>query len=145
MGLKLISRSDEDAIKAFLDESTEFKGILAFEGVLRIDGRLEGEIVTGGTLIVGETAEINADITAASVISRGRIVGNVSASRRVEVHSNSTLIGNIKTDILVIHEGAIFEGRCEMTGRRGKVTPLVADHLDRHNILANIATWTKSD
>ena len=145
MGLKLLSRSDEGALKAFLDESSEFKGILSFEGILRIDGRLDGEIITKGTLIVGEAAEVNADITASSVIAMGRIVGNVSASKRVEIHSKSTLLGNIKTETLVIQEGAVFEGRCEMGSDREKMAPLIAEDLEKHNILANIATWVKSD
>lgn len=117
-------RSDE--IRAFLGEGTEFKGLLSFQGTVRIEGKLEGEVVTKDTLIVGGNADIKAEITVGTVISEGKIVGNVTASKRVEIRSKSRLIGNIKTPSLMIEEGAIFDGTCQMEKGEEKVIHLKA-------------------
>ena len=60
-------------INAFLGESTVFKGLLSFEGTVRIDGKVEGEIVTKDTLVVGEKADIKAEIKVGSVIINGKV------------------------------------------------------------------------
>lgn len=106
--------SQPSEIKALLGEGTEFKGILSFDGTVRIDGRMDGEVVTEGTLIVGQNAVINAEISVGVLVAIGRITGNINASKKIEIHSSCVLKGNIKTPSLVIEEGAIFEGGCEM-------------------------------
>ncbi|UCF30914.1 MAG: polymer-forming cytoskeletal protein [bacterium] len=111
-------------IKAFLGEGTEFKGILTFEGTVRVDGKLEGEIYTKDTLIVGESAQINAEINAHTVVVSGSLRGNVAATGKVEVLRPGRLFGNIKTPVLHIEEGVIFEGSCSMAQGEGKVSSL---------------------
>lgn len=108
-------------LKAFLGEATEFKGLLSFQGTVRIDGKLEGEVVTKDTLIVGESADIKAEITVGTMISEGKIMGNVTASNRIEIRSKSRLIGNIKTPSLIIEQGAIFDGSCQMGKTEEKI------------------------
>lgn len=108
-------------LKAFLGEATEFKGLLSFQGTVRIDGKLEGEVVTKDTLIVGESADIKAEITVGIMISEGKIMGNVTASNRIEIRSKSRLIGNIKTPSLIIEQGAIFDGSCQMGKTEEKI------------------------
>jgi cytoskeletal protein CcmA (bactofilin family) len=104
----------EKEIIAILGEKTEFKGILNFVGTTRIDGKFEGEVITKDTLIVGKTAHIKAEISAGTIITQGKIFGNLVASKKVEIKEGSELIGNIKTPSLNIEENAIFEGSCEM-------------------------------
>jgi cytoskeletal protein CcmA (bactofilin family) len=105
---------DAGEIKAFLGEGTEFKGVLSFEGTVRVDGYLEGEIVGDDLLIVGEPGLIRARIEVSTVVNSGRIEGNIQAKRRVELLATSLVIGNIKTPSLVVAEGATFNGSCEM-------------------------------
>lgn len=107
-----IPRTDE--IIAFLGKGTEFKGVITYEGTIRIDGKVEGEIVTKGTLIVGETAAIQAEIHAGKVISGGKITGNVRASDRVQLLSTAVHNGSIHTPVLSVEEGVVFNGKCEM-------------------------------
>jgi cytoskeletal protein CcmA (bactofilin family) len=114
-------------IKAFLGEGTDFKGILTFEGTVRVDGKLEGEIITKDTLIVGETAMVNAEIKVHTIVISGVVKGNIVSTGRVEVHRPGKLFGNIKTPILLIEEGVIFEGGCSMIQQEeSKVSPLSA-------------------
>ncbi len=105
---------DVGEIKAFLGEGTEFKGILSFEGTVRVDGYLEGEIVGDDLLIVGEPGLIRARIEVGTIVNSGRIEGNIQAKKRVELLASSLVIGNIKTPSLVVAEGATFNGSCEM-------------------------------
>lgn len=103
-----------DNLNAFIGEGTTFKGNLSFQGTVRVDGRLEGEILTKDTLVVGKTAEIKADIHAGALVIGGTIHGNVTAEKKIELHSGARLHGNIRTPSLVIAEGVIFEGSCTM-------------------------------
>jgi cytoskeletal protein CcmA (bactofilin family) len=106
--------SGGDNLNAFIGEGTTFKGNLSFQGTVRVDGRLEGEILTKDTLVVGSTAEIKADIDAGTLVVGGTIHGNVTAQKKIELQSGARLQGNISTPSLVIAEGVIFEGSCTM-------------------------------
>lgn len=110
--------SGREAFNAFLGEGTCFKGILSFEGTVRIDGKMEGEVYTKDTLVVGEVAVINAKIQAGTVIISGTVNGDIIAEKKVEILSSGKLFGNIATPSLSIEEGVIFEGSCSMN--RGK-------------------------
>jgi cytoskeletal protein CcmA (bactofilin family) len=110
-----------EKIRAFLGEGTAFKGLLNFEGTVRIDGRLEGEIDAKGDLVLGETAVIEADISVNSLITKGKVFGNIVASEKVEIHSQAEVFGNIKTSILRIEEGATFVGKCDMAQEGEKI------------------------
>ena len=101
----------------FLGKGSQFKGIVTFEGTIRIDGRLEGEIHTKGTLVVGEHAIIEGDVSADVVISGGRVTGNIVAADRVQLLATGIVIGTIKTPLLSIEEGVRFSGTCDAEGR----------------------------
>lgn len=116
---------DYGEIKAFLGEGTEFKGVLSFQGAVRIDGHLEGEIVGDDLLIVGEPGVIKAEIEAGRVVVSGRVEGNITARKRVELLAPGVVIGNIRTPALVIADGATFNGNAEMEGfEEGRVLRL---------------------
>lgn len=106
-------------IKAFFGEGINFKGVLRFNGTVRIDGYLEGEIITNDTLIVGDKAHIVAELSVGTLISLGKIEGNIVASKKIEIRAKSEIIGNVKTPVIFIDEGATFEGQCEMIKKGG--------------------------
>ncbi len=103
-----------DDIIAFLGKGTEFKGVMTYEGTVRVDGKIEGEIITKGTLVVGDTALINAEISAGVIISSGKITGNLVAKEKVQLLNGAVLAGSIKSPVLLIEEGAKFNGTCDM-------------------------------
>ncbi|MDF1536425.1 MAG: polymer-forming cytoskeletal protein [bacterium] len=116
-------------IKAFLGEGTDFKGVLTFEGTVRIDGKLEGEVYTKDTLIVGESAVVNAEINVNTIVISGVVRGNINATGKIEVHRPGKLFGNVKTPSIFIEEGVIFEGNCAMAfdaGEDKKVSPFTS-------------------
>ncbi len=119
--------SDTSEIKAYMGEDTEFKGVLNFSGTVRIDGKMEGQVHSNDTLIVGDKGVIQADIVAGTVICKGKINGTIQAKNRVEIHNNSTVTGNIETPSLFIEVGAVFEGNCKMGAEASNVVPLVKE------------------
>ena len=104
-----------EEVVAFLGRGTEFKGVLHFEGTIRVDGKLEGEVFTKDTLIVGETAEILGNINVGTIITSGKIQGNINAAKNVHLMAPGTLTGDITTPALHMEEGFNFNGRCEMS------------------------------
>lgn len=117
-----------EEIVAFLGKGTEFKGMITYDGTIRIDGKVEGEIITQGTLIVGESAVIQAEISAGSIICGGKITGNIQAHQKVHLLSKAVLSGSVSTPNLIIDEGVSFNGRCEMhrAEKDAPATPLHA-------------------
>ena len=117
--LKKGSGSPEQAeITAFLGKGTEFKGVLSFEGTIRVDGRVEGEVISKDTLIAGDGAYLQGEITVGTIICSGKIVGNVNASQKVHIIAPGIVQGNIKTPKLIIEEGVTFDGKSEMAGEK---------------------------
>lgn len=102
-------------ITALLGRGTRFEGKLYFEGRVRIDGNFKGEIKSDDTLIIGEGAEVHAEIDVATVIVRGGIVhGNIRASQSVEIHAPGKVVGNLHSPSLFIERGVEFQGSCRM-------------------------------
>jgi cytoskeletal protein CcmA (bactofilin family) len=118
-------------ITAFLGKGTEFKGVLSFEGTIRVDGRVEGEVLSKDTLIAGDEAYLQGEISVGTIISSGKIVGNVSASQKVHILAPGVIEGNIKTPKLIIEEGVTFDGKCEMAGQKSAAEQKVVSLTER--------------
>lgn len=102
-------------ITALLGPGTRFQGKLDFEGRVRVDGWFRGEIRSDDTLIVGEGAEIYAEIQVATVIVKGGLIeGNITATRSIEIHAPARVIGNLHSPSLSIGKGVEFQGTCRM-------------------------------
>ena len=101
-------------VTTLLGKGSEFEGKLSFEGTVRVDGKLAGEIFTDDVLIVGEGAEVNAEVTVGSIVIQGTVRGNITAKRSVEIHSPGRVRGNINTPSLFIEKGVFFDGQCQM-------------------------------
>jgi cytoskeletal protein CcmA (bactofilin family) len=103
-----------EEVVAFLGKGTDFRGVLNFEGTIRVDGRLEGEVFTKDTLIVGETAEIMGNLNVGTIISSGKITGNITATVKAQLIAPGSLTGDVHTPVLHVEEGFYLNGRCEM-------------------------------
>jgi cytoskeletal protein CcmA (bactofilin family) len=118
-------------INTLLGKGSSFDGKLTFEGTVRIDGKLSGEIFSDNVLVVGESAEVKAKIEVGTLIVEGRVEGNIRATQLVELHAPAKVRGNIETPSLFIDKGVIFEGACKMenlspkTGASGTVTAAI--------------------
>jgi cytoskeletal protein CcmA (bactofilin family) len=101
--------------RAYLDKASKISGKLFFEGPVRIDGQVDGEISASDAVVIGESAVITAQLKAASVVIAGKISGDIIAGKRVEIRPTAKVFGNLTTPVLVVHDGALFEGHCAMT------------------------------
>jgi len=101
-------------IMTFLGKSARFKGVLTFEGTARIDGEIEGEIITQGMLIVGESGVVKSEVTAGMVVVGGRVNGNIHASKKIQLLAKCVVTGSLTTHTIIIEDGAFLNGVCEM-------------------------------
>lgn len=115
--LKLI----EGETQTLLDSDAQFEGKLTFEGQVQINGKFRGEIFSQGTLIIGEGAEVDAQIDIDTAVIQGQVSGQIRAKTRIEMHPPAVVKGDIASPGLVISEGAIFEGSCSMGRDQGQV------------------------
>ena len=99
------------SIRNVLSTDVEIKGIVKFTNDLVVDGKIEGEIHSDGSLTVGENARIKAEIKTATIIVYGKVHGNLTATDRIELKSSAEVVGDIKAKTLSIEAGAIFVGK----------------------------------
>lgn len=100
--------------RAYLDRGSKISGKLMFDGPARIDGEVDGEIIAKDGLNIGETAVVTAQIKAATIVVAGKVSGDITGSQKIEIRPSAKVIGNLAAPLLVIQEGALFEGHCSM-------------------------------
>ena len=107
--------------KNVLGSDVEIKGNIKFTGELAFDGKLDGEVQTDGTLHLGDGAVINGNISAQTVVVRGKVNGNIVAKEKIEIKAKAELFGDIRAAKLAIEEGVTFVGKTEVNPN--KVSP----------------------
>jgi cytoskeletal protein CcmA (bactofilin family) len=116
-----------EELNGFMDQGTEVVGELRFRETFRIDGRLKGKIFSEKSVIIGESAQVEADIDCGVVSIRGTVTGSVHGRDKIELLAGSKVYGRLSSPKLVIEEGAFFQGECDMRGaNKGAVVPLPA-------------------
>jgi cytoskeletal protein CcmA (bactofilin family) len=106
---------------SFFNTDVTFKGSLHFKSSLRIDGNFEGEIISKGTLLVGKTGVVKANIKVGNIVVEGKIQGNVQADEKIDLRESARLFGDIKANKLVIAEGVCFVGNCTVNPNNEKI------------------------
>lgn len=103
-------------LNAFIDQGAEFSGELRYEHTVRIDGRFKGKIVTENELIVGEEADVDAEIHVGTITVSGRVRGSIFAKHSIKITAKGRVYSHIETPRLEIAEGGFFQGSCSMDG-----------------------------
>jgi cytoskeletal protein CcmA (bactofilin family) len=93
-----------------LGPDVSFKGELSFEKGLRLMGKFEGKINTGGRLLVAKEAKMQADVEAGAIVVEGEVNGNLSANDRIELKNSARYQGDLSASKLIVDEGAVFRG-----------------------------------
>ena len=117
-------KSDNEEVRAFLGKGAEFTGKLMFNGSVRIDGDFKGSIFGNGMLVIGEGAEIEADIRADAVMISGEVRGKIDVKKTIRIYSTGKVLGDLNTPLFAVEEGAFFEGTCRMARSEAEVHPL---------------------
>ncbi len=101
-------------VNAFIDKDTEVKGDIRFKESFRIDGKFKGKILEGNTLIIGETAQVNADIEVRNISINGRVKGSIIARGSTEIFTQGSVSCKIISWKLTLEDCAFFQGTCQM-------------------------------
>lgn len=104
----------DKTIHTILGVGCKSEGKIECETSLRIDGHFNGEILCGGTLIIGEQGEVKSNILANHVIVAGKVTGDISAQDRLTILKNGQINGNVHVMQLVIVEGGMLNGTSKM-------------------------------
>lgn len=107
-------KQEVEDIKAFLGQGAEFIGKLIFNGSVRIDGNFQGEIYGQGSLVVGEGAIVKANIAVKSIYIGGEVQGSIEAKEKIDIQSTGKFLGDVRTPVFIIEEGAFFDGKSLM-------------------------------
>lgn len=109
----------EGRLSGFVGHGTVLTGETHFQMMLRVDGQLTGTVTSdGGTLIVGTNGQVDANVSVGVATVNGIINGDVIATEKIHLGRTARVMGNIATPRLVIEEGAVFEGGCNMIKAR---------------------------
>lgn len=102
-------------IQTLIGKGTKYTGKLTFDDVARIYGAFEGEVFSGGILVVGPEADIRAEVQVRiCILLGGRVRGTLRASELVELYTGAVLEADLQTPQLFIERGARFDGHCAM-------------------------------
>ena len=104
----------EVTISTIIGRGTELQGDFTAKGSARIDGKVDGNVVVEGMLVVGAGASIAGNVSAKDVLVGGEVNGNINVSGKAELTATARVFGDITTTVIVIDESAVFQGKCDM-------------------------------
>ena len=116
-------------LTALIDEGSEIEGQCTFGGTVMLNGTVRGEITCTDTVIIGEKGIAHTTIRAGAIVISGQVVGNLMATQRVEMRDAARVFGDIEAPVVVMEEGVIFQGHCQMIPEAGAPTASAA-HRD---------------
>lgn len=97
-----------------IGEGTTVEGTLRAKDDIRISGRIIGSLIVEGKAIIASGGEVEGDIKAADADVAGRVKGEIAVKGRLLLKSTARVEGTIRTTRLIVEEGAVVEGKCEM-------------------------------
>ena len=135
----------EGRLSGYVGNGTVLTGETNFQAMLRIDGHLTGRVTSeNGTLVIGSTGKVDANIAVAAAIVSGTVNGDIIATEKLELGRTARVVGNIQTPRLVIEDGAILEGGCTMIkskealdkrSSKAEYAPLAVSEISEENPL----------
>jgi cytoskeletal protein CcmA (bactofilin family) len=117
--------NDSSRLDTIIGNGTIFEGTLTSRESLCVEGTVRGKVLCEGSVIVGPKGRVDADIYAETVLVGGEVNGNIVSKSKLEITTNGRLRGDIKTGSLIIAEGVLFEGKCQMITEDHTVTKTI--------------------
>ncbi|MDH4155853.1 MAG: polymer-forming cytoskeletal protein [candidate division Zixibacteria bacterium] len=116
--IKKSTNNEVDGLmNTIIGKDTIITGTLDVKGALRVDGTVKGKVICSDCVTIGATGLVEAEIEADTAIVAGRMVGNINAVEKIELQAKCEMEGDLKTKSLVIEQGAVFCGACNMKDR----------------------------
>ncbi len=104
----------DGTMNTIIGKDTVITGTIDVKGGLRVDGTAKGKVICDESITIGATGVVESEIEAGTIIIAGRLVGNINSAEKVELQAKCEVEGDIRTKSLVIEQGAIFCGACNM-------------------------------
>ena len=105
-----------------IGSNTQFEGVFTSSGNVRMDGHFSGSLEVSGNILVGESADIRADVNARNISIAGTVRGNVTGNK-VQLLRTGRIWGNISASALTTEEGAFIDGKITMVGHSATRPP----------------------
>jgi cytoskeletal protein CcmA (bactofilin family) len=119
----------EGRLSGFVGNGTVLTGETNFQAMLRVDGHLTGKVGSeNGTLIIGSTGRVDANISVAAAMINGTVNGDITATEKIELGRTARVVGNLKSPRLIIEDGALLEGNCSMMKSKEAFDKKAFDH-----------------
>jgi cytoskeletal protein CcmA (bactofilin family) len=114
--MKLVKGNSNNADLGLISQGIEVSGEVVFTGRLNVEGKITGKLVSdNGVLIVEETGHVQAQVDVGVCVIRGSLQGDLTAKSRAEIHRTGRVEGDVVTPVLLVEEGAVFNGAVKMT------------------------------
>jgi cytoskeletal protein CcmA (bactofilin family) len=111
----MLGRKNKGTIDSLIGISTRIEGNVRFQGGLRIDGQVKGNVVAEGDepcmLVISEHAKVEGEVRAAHLVVNGEIVGPVYSSELLELQPRARITGDVNYKALEMHTGALVAGK----------------------------------
>ncbi len=132
-------------VNSIIGEGSSFEGTFEIAGNIQIDGRFEGDIQVGNSLVIGSTGKVKTHIKSEKVIIAGTLVGDITAEDEVLLLETGRVLGDIEASKINISDGVVVQGQVRITGGQKKdISSLITESMDTKDTESKIATTTSS-
>ncbi|MBI4348648.1 MAG: polymer-forming cytoskeletal protein [Elusimicrobia bacterium] len=115
---------DPGDMETLVGPEAYFQGAMTVRGSIRVEGRVEGDILEAQTVVIGPNGKVRGNVCAERVVVGGQVAGDVVAASILEIKATGRVTGNLRTPRLLIEEGASFDGSCSMSeGGKSSAAP----------------------
>jgi cytoskeletal protein CcmA (bactofilin family) len=120
------SRKDRggEGLNTIIGKDSMVEGTIKVQGGVRIDGAVRGRISASESLTVGDSGTVEAELAVKTAVIGGKVFGNIFAQEKIELQSKAVVQGDVTTKNLVVEEGAVLHGRCNMKDSSSEAPPL---------------------
>jgi cytoskeletal protein CcmA (bactofilin family) len=117
---------NDQANQSHFSADVEITGTIKCSGPVRIDGKLDGDLNSGGDATIGKSANVKGNLSVNSITVEGTINGNITAKDRIELKSTARVTGDIKAKRLAVEDGVMFVGKSEVNPSGAAMSSTVA-------------------
>lgn len=121
-----MSNENIGSAPSVIGPDVEIVGQIRSASPIRIDGKVEGEVVVQGDVTLGKSSRIKGNLTVNSISIAGTVQGNISARDKIEMKSTAKVLGDIKAKRLAVEDGVTFIGKSEVNPAGPSVSPEAA-------------------
>ncbi|MBU2416254.1 MAG: polymer-forming cytoskeletal protein [Patescibacteria group bacterium] len=132
----MFNKKNENFEKAdtIIGQAIKVKGNFNGHGNVIVEGIIEGNLKTSGSVVINDKAKIFANVDAKSAKIGGEINGNVKITNHLQIMSSAKIVGDIECSSISIEQGAIINGKCVMASEQKHVT-----HNTEHTTKLDVA------